>query len=254
MQIGDIVEPVESPVVYVRIVLGPGCDRLVGEQVEVDVRAQLPDPFPTFDPVVRAIGGNHVIVGPQQCVHQRQPVPGPKWQVVPDDCGLYLAVECDRGDRVLDTRGEQDFGLDVVRRNVQCPKVLGQRVGRRCGRIIGDQHGVELLLLGLGHQFLLGQRRRSIEKCCAVTIFTQQTDRQGDLFFEPHRGLAFQVCAKICQVLCARIKPIPFVGADAVHQPPHFRHVVGDVHPGQVDLGEVTARVVEQVPRINTCV
>ena len=103
VQVGDIVEPVERAVVDVGLVLGLGSDRLVGEQIEVDVRPQLADPFAAFDPVwVRSIATASIAGSAQQRVHQRHPVVGPQRQVVPDDRRLNLAVQRDRGDGVLD--------------------------------------------------------------------------------------------------------------------------------------------------------
>ena len=56
VQVGGVVEPVEGAVVDVWLVVGRRGDRFVGEQIQVDVRAQLPDPLAAFDPVVGAIG------------------------------------------------------------------------------------------------------------------------------------------------------------------------------------------------------
>jgi len=39
VQIGDVVEPVERPIVDVGFIVTACCDRLVGQQVEVDVWA-----------------------------------------------------------------------------------------------------------------------------------------------------------------------------------------------------------------------
>ena len=52
------------------------------------------------------------------------------------------------------------------------------------------------------------------------------------------------------QILRAGIQPVPLVGAEAVHQALHPGDLVSFVQPGQVDLGELTARVVEQVPGV----
>ena len=123
------------------------------------MRPQLPDPLAAFHPVLGAVGLHRVIAGAQQRVHQRDPVAGPQRQVVADDRGLDLAVECDRGDGVLDAGGHQDLELDVVGRVAQRPQAFGQAVRGRGRRIVGEQHGVELLLFGLGHQLLIGQWR-----------------------------------------------------------------------------------------------
>ncbi len=52
------------------------------------------------------------------------------------------------------------------------------------------------------------------------------------------------------QILCPRIQPVPLIGADAVHQPLRPSHVVCGVEPGEVDLRQVTTRVIEQVPGV----
>ncbi len=217
------------------------------------MRAQLADPLAALHPVVGAVGDDavRVLVGPEQGVHQRQPVAGAQRQVVADDRGLDLPVQRDRGDGVLDAGHHQDLELHVVGRVAQRPQAFGQAVRCGAGGVVGQQHGVEMLLLGLGHQLLVVQRRRRVEKPCAIAVFAQQPHRQGDLLGEPHRGQALQVGAEDRQVLRAGVQPVALVGGDAVQQALHPGHVVRLVQPGQVDLGEVPAGVVEQVPGVH---
>ena len=253
VQVGDVVEPVERPVVGVGLGVVAGRDRLVGEQIEIDVGAQFPDPLAALHPVVGAVGDDLAgrLVGPEQRVHQRQPVFGPQRQVVADDRGLDLAVQRDRGDGILDARDDEDLELHVVGRVAQIPQALGQAVGSRRGGVVGEQHGVELLLPGAGHQLLVRQRRRRVEKPGAVAVFGEQAHGQRHLLGEPHRGQALQVRAEGRQVLRAGIQPVPLVRADAVHQAFDPGDVVGLVVSRQVDLGEMTAGVVEHVPGVD---
>ena len=157
VQVGDVVEPVEGAVVDVGLVLDIGGDRLVGEQIEVDVRPQLADPFATLDPVVGAVGGHHLVAWAQQRGHQRHSVVGPQRDVVANDRGLDLPVQGDRGDGVLDAGDHQQFELHVVADVANGAQASGQSFGCGDRRVVGEQHGVELLLLGPGHQFLIGQ-------------------------------------------------------------------------------------------------
>ncbi len=76
----------------------------------------------------------------------------------------------------------EQLELDVVGRVAQRPQAFGQAVRSRGRGIVGEQHGVELLLFGLRHQLLIGQRRGGVEKRCAVAIFGQQPHGQRHLF------------------------------------------------------------------------
>ena len=171
-----------------------------------------------------------------------------------DDRGLNLAVQRNRGDGVFHAGHHEEFELHIVRREAQRPQAFRQTVRSRCRGIVGEQHGVELLPFGLRHQLLVGQRRRRVEKPCTVAIFTQQAHGKRYLFSEPHRRKNLEVSTESRQIRRTGIQPVPLVGAEAVHQALHPGDLVGFVQPGQVDLGEVTARVVEQVPGVNACV
>ena len=63
VQIGGVVEPVERAVVDVRSLVGGRGDGFVGEQIQIDVRSQLPDPLAALDPVVGAVGGHRQVLG-----------------------------------------------------------------------------------------------------------------------------------------------------------------------------------------------
>ena len=179
MQIGDVVQSVERPVVDVRLVVGARRDRFVGEEIAVDMWPQLANPLAAFDPVLGAIVMEHrclgglCVTGPQQRVHQRHPVAGPQRKVVADDRGLNLAVQGNRGDGVFHAGHDEDFELHVVGWIAQLPQARRQAIGRRVRRVVREQYGVELLPFGLGHQLLVGQRRGRVEKPRAVTIFAQ---------------------------------------------------------------------------------
>lgn len=157
MQVGDVVEPVEGAVVDVGLVLGLGGDRLVGEQIEVDVGPQLTDPLGAFHPVVGLVCHRFVAIGAQQRGHQRHPVAGPQRQVVTDDRRLNLAIQRHRGDGIFDAGHHEQLELHLVGRIAQPPQALGQAVRSRRRGVVGEQHGVELLLFGLRYQLLLRQ-------------------------------------------------------------------------------------------------
>ena len=213
---------------------------------------QLADPLAAFDPVVGAVGGHRFVACAQQCRHQRHPVMGPQREVVADDRCLDLAVQRDRGDGVFDAGDDQQFELHVVAGVAYRAQAFGQPFGRVDRSVVGEQHGVELLLFGPGHQFLIGQRRRGVEQRCAVAVFGQQPHGQRHLFGEAHRGELVQVAAVGRQVVRARVDPVTLVGAETVEQPPHPGGFVASVQPGAVDDGELMACVVEQIPRVDT--
>ena len=170
---------------------------------------------------------------------------------MPDDRGLDFPVESDRGDGVLDAGDHQKFELHVVADVADRPQAFRQAFGGVDRGVVGEQHGVELLLLGAGHQFLVGQRRRGVEQRCAVAVFGEQSYGQRYLFGQAHRGELVQISAVGREVLRARVDPVALVGAEPVQQTPHPGGFVRGVHPGAVDDGQLVARVIEQVPGVN---
>jgi hypothetical protein len=180
------------------------------------VRPQLADPFAALDPVVGAIGGHDVVVRAEQRGHQRHPVMGPQRDVVPDDRGLDLSVQGDRGDRVLDAGDHQQLELHVVADVADRPQASGQSFGRGDRRVVREQHRVELLLPGPGHQLLVSQRHRGVEQRCAVTVFGQQPHRQRYLLGQADRGELVQVAAVRREVLGARVDPVALVGTEPI--------------------------------------
>ena len=251
VQVGGVVEPVEGAVVDVRRVVGQGRDRFVGEQIQVDVRPQLPDPLAALDPVVAVVRGDRQVLGAQQRRHQRQSVAGTQRKVVADDRGLDLTVERDRGDGILDAGHDKEFELHVVGRIAQRPQAFRQAFGNRGGRIVGQQNGVELLLLRPGLKLLVGQRRKHVEQCGAVAILREQAHRQRHLVGQSLRCEIGEIAAERLQIRRARVQPVPLVGAQTIQQPLHPGRLVRGVQPGAVHDVEVMARVVEQVPGVD---
>ena len=196
-------------------------------------------------------GDDRQVLGAQQRRHQRQSVARAQRQVMADDRGLDLAVQRDRGDGVLDAGDHKEFELHVVGRIAQRPQALRQAFGNRGGGVVGQQHGVELLPLRPRHKLLVGQRRRHVEQCGAVAVLRQQAHRQRHLVGQSLRCQIGEVAAERLQIRRARVQPVPLVGAQTIQQPLRPGDFLPGVQPGPVHGVEVTARVVEQVPRID---
>jgi hypothetical protein len=79
----------------------PGGDRFVGEQVEVEVGAQLADQLAALDAVLGSVPGRRLRTDVDELVQQRQPCGGVQRQVAANDAGLDLVVECHRRQRIF---------------------------------------------------------------------------------------------------------------------------------------------------------
>ena len=86
----------------------------------------------------------------------------------------------------------------------QRPQALRQAFGSRGRGIVGEQDGVELLLLSPRHKLLVGQRCRRVEQCGAVAVLGEQAHRQRHLVGEPLRREIGEVAAERLQIRRAR--------------------------------------------------
>jgi hypothetical protein len=75
-----------------------GGDRFVGEQVEVEVGAQIADQLARLYAVLGSVPGRRLRTDVDKLVQQRQPCGG---QVAANDAGLDLVVECHRSQRIF---------------------------------------------------------------------------------------------------------------------------------------------------------
>ena len=214
MQVGDVVEPVEGPVVDVLARRRGHGDRLVGQQVQVDPRPQLADPRSALRPVACPVGGDLDLLDTEEPGHDRQVLAGPERDVVPHDGRLDLAIEGDGRDGVLDAGDHQDLILDLVGVAAQPAERPSQALRRGHRRVISEQHRVELPLRRPGGQFLLLQRHRRVEQRGPVAVFFEQPDRQRGLLRQAAGVKIVKVPPQHREVARTRVQPEPLVGRE----------------------------------------
>ncbi len=251
VQIGDVVEPIERPIVDARCLLGACDDRLVGQQIEVDPGPQLTDPLSTLDPVIGPVLDHRDVVDTEQPGHDRRAFPRPHRQVLPDDRRLDLSVQGNCRQHVLDAGATQDSVLDLVAGLTQRSQLSFEAFGGGDRRVVGQHHRIELLLRSTSNEFLLLQRLVLVEQRRTIAVLLQQPGRERGLLRQFGGVHRIEVLPEPVQSVQSRVQPEALVRRQPVQLTAYPILFQRGVQTGMVDSGELLGRIIEQVPDVD---